>query len=251
MTDLNSLSTSTNSTSPHTHKAGLWPLQNGIVLIGLGLLFMVAAAALRSPNWWSIFIFIPALGLLWGAWLAHHFSRGAFNLWVRLNLSSGLIVLAVALIFALNLDWTYAWTLMLIVPGLVMFLNGFTHPRLRLGTELGSAANLQFWLGSSVILLGITFLLNQLGLINLHALFGNSRWWWPLILLPGLGALLNAFAVYRTTGPCHSADNFLALGVVLCVEAGAEYLGLGWRWHAPLALTLGGLTMLLASLRRN
>lgn len=198
-----------------------------------------------------MFILIPALGLLWGAWLAHHYSRGAFNLWVRLNLSSGLIVLAVALIFALNLNWNYAWAFMLIVPGLVMFLNGFTYPRLRLGTELGSAANLQFWLGGSVILLGVTFLMNQLGFINLHTLFGETRWWWVFILLPGLGALVNAVAIYRTTGASHTADNFLALGVVLGVEAISNYIGLSWRIHLPVALMLAGVTILLAGLRRK
>lgn len=248
MTELNSLSTSPNSTAS---KSLSWPLQNGLALIGLGLLFLLAATALRSPNWWSMFILIPGLGLLWSAWLAHHYSHGAFNLWMRLALSSGLIVSTVGLIFALNLSWSYAWALMIIVPGLVMFLNGFTVPRLRLGTELGSAANLQFWLGGSVMALGLTFLLNQLGFINLHALFPNTPWWWVFILVPGIGAFVNAFAIYRVTGPAHTADNFLALGAVLCLEAVADYLGLSWRWHVPAAIMLAGAIILLTGLRRK
>src|SRR5262245_30639348 len=141
MTDLQSLSTPpTDNSIPRS--PGPWTFWNGALLIGLGVLCLLAAGLFQSDNWWAVFIFLPAVGLLSVAWLAHHLSRGAFNLWVRLHLSCGLIVLAVALIFALDLDWDYAWTLMLIVPGLVIFLNGFTYPRLRFGSPLASAANM-------------------------------------------------------------------------------------------------------------
>ncbi len=250
MTDPHPFSTPSTSAVPHARKPGFWLLQNGVLLIGLGLFLLFAAESLNSQNWWAIFIFIPALGLLWGAGLAQHYSRGAFNLWVRLALSSGLIVLTVALIFALGLDWRYAWALMVIAPGLAIFLNGFTRPRLRFGTGWGSAANLLFWLGGSVILLGLTFLLNQLGAINLKAQFGELRWWWVFILLPGLGALLNAAAVYFVAGPGHAA-NFLALGVVLCAEASAEFMSVEWHWRLPVAIILGGLMILFGGLRRN
>jgi hypothetical protein len=235
--------------TPSSNSLSLWPFWTGLLLIGLGALLLLGAALFQNDNWWAIFIFLPAASMLGLAWLGQALSRGAFNLWVRLNLSLGLIVLAVALIFALDLDWGLAWTLMLIVPGLAIFLNGFTYPRLRLGSPLGSAANMQFWLGASVVMLGVTFLLNQLGAIDLAARFGTFHWWWVFILVPAAGALINALAVYRASGPHPTADSLLALSVMLAVDAGAEYLALNWQWRVPLSILLGGLTLLAAGLR--
>jgi hypothetical protein len=251
MSDLNSLSTQPQTAASKDSNASLWLFQNGLFMIGAGLLFLVSGTFFRSPNWWAIFILIPATALLWGAWMAHHFSKGAFNLWVRLHLSSGLFLLVLALIFVFNLDWRIAWPLMIILPGSIMFMNGFTHPHLRFGTELASAANLQFWTGGSLMLLGLTFLLNQLGVIHLQTLFGSFHWWGVFILMPGIGFLVNAVAVYRVSGARHTASNYLATGVLLCIEAGAELIGISWRLHFPVALTLCGLALFITNLRRN
>jgi hypothetical protein len=229
------------STPPRPNR---WLSWNGVWLVALGAIGLLVPPFSRHPNWWAVFILVPALGLLAGAALAHRQSRGAFNLWVRLALSSGLIVLAVGLIFAFVLDWSYAWTLMLIVPGLAVFLNGFTRPRARFGTPMGSAANFLFWLGGSVALLGLTFLLDSLGLIDLQTMLGSTHWWSAFILLPGLGALINAFAIYANNGGDLTATTLLAIGVVLCLEARAEFVDMAWQWRVPLALLLCGLTYL-------
>jgi hypothetical protein len=241
------------ATSPHTNLRpfNLLPLLGGVLLMGIGVFFLARVTFFKNDNWWSVFILLPALGFLWTAAVIHHFCQGSFNFSVRLHLSLGVILLAVALIFALDLNWTYAWTLMLIVPGLAIFLNGFTLPRQRFGSPAGSAANFQFWLGTSVILLGITFLLNQLGLINLAEKFGNSHWWWPFILIPGVGALVNALATRFISGPSATASALLALGVVLSIDAGAEYLALSWVWRVPMALILGGLVLLITEFSRK
>jgi hypothetical protein len=229
------------SAPPRPNRWLSWP---GALLVALGAIGLIGPAVSRNPNWWAVFILVPAIGLLAGAVAAHRRSHGAYNLWVRLGLSSGLIVLAVALIFAFVIDWSYAWTLMLIVPGLAVFLNGFTYPRARFGTPAGSAANFLFWLGGSVALLGVTFLVDSLGLIDLQTLFGSAHWWSAFILLPGLGALINAFAIYANNGGDLTATTLLAIGVVLCLEARAEYVDMAWQWRVPLALLLCGLTYL-------
>lgn len=241
----------TSLTNLTPRRFSLWPLLSGALFIGLGLLFLTQGIHLSSHNWWSIFIFIPALGFLWAAGTIAHFCGGTFNVGSRLHFSVGLILLTVALIFAFGLDWAYAWPLMLIVPGLTLFLNGFTWPRQRFGSRAGSAANFQFWLGTSVILLGSVFLLNQLGLIDLVERFGHSHWWWPFILLPGVGALVNAIAIRLVTGPSATGNALLALGLVLCVAAGAEYWALAWLWQVPLVLIVFGLTLLLAEIGRK
>jgi len=241
------------STSPHTNPLpfNLLALLGGILLMGIGVFFLARVTFVKNDNWWSVFILLPALGFLWTAAVIHHFCHGVFNFSVRLHLSLGVILLAVAFIFALDLNWTYAWTLMLMVPGLTIFLNGFTWPRQRFGSPAGSAANLQFWLGTSVILLGLVFLLNQLGLINLVEKFGNRHWWWPFILIPGVGALVNGLAARLMSGPSATASALLALGVVLSVDAGAEYLALSWVWRVPVALILGGLVLLITEFSRK
>jgi hypothetical protein len=246
----NSLSTPLPSSS-NPRRFSFWLPFNGVLLIALGILFLSQVTFFKNDNWWSVFILLPALGFLWTAGTVYHFCHNVYNFWVRFHLSVGIIVLAVAVIFALGLNWRYAWTLMLVVPGLAIFLNGFTWPRQRFGTPAGGAANLQFWLGTSIVLLGVTFLLNQLGLINLSARFGTSHWWWPFILIPGIGGLINSLAIRSITGPSATANALLALGVVLSLDAGAEYLALSWTWRVPMALIIGGLVLLIAEFSRK
>jgi hypothetical protein len=251
MSDLNSISTQPQTATPKTSRPNLWLFQNGLFMIMAGLVFLVSGVFIRSPNWWAIFIFVPAVGLLWGAWVANHFSKGAFNLGVRLTLSSGLFMLVLALILVSGMNWRIAWPLMVILPGAIMFMNGITHPRLPLGSELASAANMQLWLGGSVMLLGLTFLLNQTGIIDLQATYGTFRWWWVFIFIPGLGALGNAIILLANRRASHEAGNLLAWAVLLFIEAGAEFIGLSWQLHFPLALMLCGGILFITSLRRN
>ncbi len=248
MTDINSLSNS--NSNPTSRRFNPWPLFVGVLLMSFGALFLFSRLVLQSNNWWAIFIFGPSLLFIWGAVVVYYFRGNAFDMFsVRFNLGVGLMGLLLAFIFAFNLNWSIAWTLMLIGPGLVIFLNGFT--RHRFGSPKGSAANVLFWLGTSVILLGVTFLLNQLGLINLTTRFGDANWWWPFILIPGVGALVNALAIYGRQGASATANVLLALSGMSGVSAGAEYLGVGWQWRVAVTLILGGLILLVAEIRRK
>jgi hypothetical protein len=222
-----------------------WLLLGGLLFVGFGVLFLIGATVFQSRNWWSIFILLPALVLLIVTGLAYQASDGAFNFWVRLPLSLGLIVLTVATIFALNFSWGWAWTLMVIVPGLVIFLNGFTTPSLGWGDPVGGFINWLHWIGASVVLLGFIFLLNQLNLINLTALLGDTRWWAAIILLPGIGALINAWSVYRTNGPGAAAGYLLAIGLAYGFEAAAEFVNLPWQWRAPIVMIVVGMSVLV------
>src|SRR6185436_16765888 len=163
--------------------------------------------------------------------------------WARLCLGAGLVVLAVALMFTLDLNWGSAWPVMVIVPGLALMLNGFTKPRLRLGSLLGSTAAMFFWIGATVALLGGAFLLDATGRISLDTFFGVTRWWSFFILLPGVGALLTAFAIYVTEGPAAGANGLLTLAVMLGVSAAGEYYAVRPEWAGALALIAGGLVV--------
>jgi hypothetical protein len=225
-----------------------WPLGYGLLLIIAGALFLSAAQFFNRENWWAVFILLPAVGLLGAAALAVCLARGAFTLWARLALSAGLVVLAVALMFTLDLDWGIAWPVMVIVPGLALMLNGFTKPRLRLGSLLGSTAAMSFWIGATLALLGGAFLLDQTGRISLDTFFGVTRWWSFFILLPGVGALLTALAIYLTEGPVAGANGLLALALMLGVSAAGEYYAVRPEWAGALALIAGGLILLAMGL---
>ena len=231
-----------------TRPPARWPLGYGLLLILAGTAFLGAAQFFNRENWWAVFILLPALGLLGAAALAASLARGAFTSWARLALGAGLVVLAVALMFTLDLDWGVAWPVMVIVPGLALMLNGFTKPRLRLGSLLGATAAMFFWIGATVALLGGAFLLDQTGRISLDTFFGVTRWWSFFILLPGLGALLTAFAIYVTEGPVAGANGLLALAVMLGVSAAGEYYAVRPEWAGALALIAGGLILLASGL---
>ena len=172
------MTTTTSSTRPHR-----WLIWNGLLLLSLGALTLVMALSARASNWWSIFIFAPAAILFVTAAFAYG-RRPRLSDWnVRVNLSLGAIVATVGLIFALELDWGYAWTFMLIVPGLAFALNSLT--RKPAGSAGFAWARFVGALGLATTALGFTFLGQQLGYYDLSVVFGPLRWWGAFILFPG------------------------------------------------------------------
>jgi len=241
MTTSSPLTTTSNTYTARRRASGL--LWGGLALILSGAGLLLTAGQLRADNWWAVFILLAALGSLGGAALALHDSRGLFNLWVWLHLASGLVVLTVALIFLYHIDWSLGWTLMLIVTGLTLLVNGF-GPGRPLGSLRRSTGDLLAWCGASTAALGVTFLLDRLGVFSLVGLFGTARWWSAFILLPGLGMLLNALGVRLWHGQAGGARLLAGAGLALVVCAVGEYLGLPTRWTAPVLLMLVGLALL-------
>jgi hypothetical protein len=225
---------------PRRSAARLWA---GLSLASAGALALFTLSPLRPDNWWAVFILLPGLaGLAAAAW-AWQGCGWSFNWVVRLNLFTSLPVLTVALIFLWHINWNVGWTLMLIVPGLVLLLNGFTSPRLPLGSWLRSLASLVGWVGLSTAALGATFFLNQAGFIHL-ALLGELRWWAAFILLPGLGALLSGLRVWLGRGRSEGLWLLALAGVWLVGEAICEFMGLNAQWYVAVMVTLSGLVML-------
>lgn len=240
-TSASPLTATSNPNIPRRRSSGrLWG-GLGLLLAGAGLL--LSAGQLQADNWWAVFILLPALAGLGGAALALHASAGRFNWWARLNLSSGLVVLAVALIFLFHVDWSIGWTLMLIVSGLALFISG-SAPGLPLGSLRRSAGALLMWCGLSTMALGVTFWLDRLGVISLTELFGATRWWSAFILLPGLGALLSALIIRLWRGQPAGARLLAGSGLALVVSAAGETMGVDARWTAPVMLMLVGLALL-------
>lgn len=226
-------------------RGGLW---GGVILVFLGIVFLLQQLNMVGPgfNWWAIFILIPALGALNGAWALYRRNE-QFDAGVRSSLSSGLVILAVALIFLFGLDWGVWWPLMLIVPGVGVLLACLPETDRPLNQYLTRWLSVGIWCGISVIGLGIGFLAQNLDIAGFHSLFGSFQWWGVFILIPGIAALLNALAAYRSSDSQASwtSQSLLIFGAALCCIGGLTLLGLAWNLLTPLLLIVIGLALLL------
>lgn len=94
----------------------------GLIMIGLGLIFMLQAFDVFSMDWgkiWPLFILIPGFVLIFSAW-REYAQDGDFD---RGQAFSGVMAILVGLIFFFDWDWGKVWPLFLIVPGLGMLLG--------------------------------------------------------------------------------------------------------------------------------
>lgn len=235
----------------HRGRGGLW---FGVVLIFLGTVFMLQQLGVvgRGFNWWAIFILIPALGVLSGAWALYQRSQ-RFDAGVRSSLGSGLVILTVALMFLLDFSWGIWWPLMLIVPGIALLLTSLPEADGQLNQYLTRWLNLGVWCSLSLIGLGIGFLLQNLDAVNYRSLFGDFQWWGIFILIPGIGALLNALLAYRSSGNQISwtSQSLLIAGAAASCVAVLILLGLDWNLLTPLLLIVLGLALLLGIFSRR
>ena len=88
----------------------------GVVLIALGGLFLLSNVLPGTylTNWWAVFILIPALFNLNRAWQSYR-RHGRLTRGGRSSLVGGLLILTVALIFLLGLDWGVFWPVFIII----------------------------------------------------------------------------------------------------------------------------------------
>jgi len=220
----------------------------GLIVIGAVLLVRNLLKIEGEFNWWAIFILIPAAGSLSASYSSVR-RHGRFNATARSSLGSGLVVLTVALIFLFNLDWGIWWPLMVIVPGISMILSGFPDDSLQKYGAVRGFLSLGLWLGLAAVLLGTGFLLKNLGWFDPDNLLpAGWRWWGAVVLLSGLGALLNGF-FYRTSGTMGrkvSSYGLMLIGLLACVVGGLALFGLNWQLLTPLAIIAIGLGLLFS-----
>lgn len=100
----------------------------GLVLIALGVTFMLQSAGIMVGNWWTIFIYIPALVSFYNAFRTWR-KEGRFTAAASDSLTGGLLLTTVATILALGLDWSKAWPAILIAIGLGLILGNLLGRR--------------------------------------------------------------------------------------------------------------------------
>lgn len=95
----------------------------GLILIGLGLLFLANNVTDFSfDNWWALFILIPAVGSFSKAIDALR-SGGEFTRAVWSAIAGGLFFTLIAAAFLFELDWGLIWPAFLIIGGVSMIFG--------------------------------------------------------------------------------------------------------------------------------
>ena len=109
-----------------------------VALILVGSIFLLRNySGLEIGNWWALFILIPAAGSLARAW--NGWRSGMHPSAVSGSLIGGLAMLAVAAIFLLDLEWSRAWPIFLILAGVGALLSSVMGRRSR--PQQGDAAS--------------------------------------------------------------------------------------------------------------
>jgi cell wall-active antibiotic response 4TMS protein YvqF len=101
----------------------------GLVLIAVGGIFLLqnAGLPLLVGNWWALFILIPALAAFGAAWNVYRQTGRLTPQAIELA-TGGLVPLTIAAIFLFNLNFGYAWPVLLLVIGGGMLLrSGVTN----------------------------------------------------------------------------------------------------------------------------
>lgn len=102
-----------------------------LTLIAIGAIFLLRNyAGLEIGNWWALFILIPAGGAFAAAWSAWRASMHPAA--VTGPLVGGLVMLTVAAIFLLDLQWSRIWPVFLILFGIGALLPSVLGRRDRL-----------------------------------------------------------------------------------------------------------------------
>lgn len=103
------------------------------------------------------------------------------------------------------------------------------------------------WIGGAVLIaLGLIFLLQNFGYFYLE------NWWALFILIPAFGSFGTAWALYRANDnrlPMAAAGSLL-IGVVLTLLAFTFLLGLDFTLLWPFFLILGGLSILVSTMKK-
>ena len=107
-------------------RMGNWAV--GVIVMVIGIIFLAKNLGWTGPdwafdNWWALFILIPAFGSFAGAWRSYRTNGRRLNGDGARTLMIGLLLLAVTVIFLLELNWGRVWPVLLVIVGIGMLLG--------------------------------------------------------------------------------------------------------------------------------
>ena len=96
----------------------------GVVLVLIGALVLLQNFHLLTlNNWWALFILIPAIGALVGAWRAIKVSGGKFTRAARGELTVGIVLILITAFFLFNLNWSIWGPILIVLAGVAIIIN--------------------------------------------------------------------------------------------------------------------------------
>ena len=98
------------------------------ILIGVGVVFLLQNMGYAIPgNWWALFLLIPAVFALAGAWKSYERNGRRFGPGMAGSLITALVLIALTLVFLFDLDvnWNVIWPAVLIVIGLGILARAY------------------------------------------------------------------------------------------------------------------------------
>lgn len=99
------------------------PWIGGLILIGLGILFLIQNFyEISFDNWWGLIFLIPALGAFANAWRVYA-SENALTKESRASLFGGIILVFLSAIVLLELDWGIFIPILIILTGFSILIN--------------------------------------------------------------------------------------------------------------------------------
>jgi cell wall-active antibiotic response 4TMS protein YvqF len=108
-------------TTPSRPSTQYGPWIPGIVLIGLGLIFLAQNYLGRQiHNWWALFILIPVFFTLERGYASLKAGRSAEAIG---QLMGGLVLVALIVIFLFDLQFGQLWPIFLIIGGLSLLIS--------------------------------------------------------------------------------------------------------------------------------
>lgn len=222
-----------------------------LILVGLILLFQNLNLVNVHLNWWAAFIFIPVLGSIATGINAFQKS-GKFDGVVRSSLGSMIVVGTVATMLLFDMDWSRYWPLMLIAPGLSALINGISFADVKDHPTAAKWAGLGLWFGLATILVGVGFLAKTMPIPVIENMLFH-RWWAIPILIPGVGAFINAVVICFTNGfkPTWTVWGFSLIGVAFTATGLFALYNLNWNLLGPIILIAGGLVVLSGLLTKK
>lgn len=235
---------SVEKTKKHHKNQFFWPAM--LIMVGIIFLIQNLSPVPVHLNWWAAFIYIPVLGSLATAFNAFQKS-GKFDAAVRSALGGVIVVGTVATMLLLGVSWRHWWPLMLIAPGLSMLIDGISiadadkHPSLARWSGLG------LWFGLATLALGVGFLGKTLPIDVISDYLANfNRWWAVPILIPGIGAFINATVICARNGfkPNWTVGAFSIIGVAFTATGLCAMFYLNWNLLGPIILIAAGVIVL-------
>lgn len=170
----------------------------GLVLITLGIIFLLQrTGTVTIRNWWAVFILIPAFSAFASALRMWQRDR-MFHFGVWSTFYGGVLPLAVALMFFLDLDWGVYWPVFVILGGFGSMINGmpFARPKeVKVPDALLRHRSWSFFIGLAAVLLGFGFLGQNLEIFEIRDLIPYENWWGVFPLIAALGGLATAIVL--------------------------------------------------------